>query len=247
MKRRKLNPLSVLTSLKRRMEASRPLPLVFVPHDENAAFQALRTLLAQSKLLPSLDHNQNTARGERFVCINEDLLAQLYPGLSPFTHRLPSIDAFIYVYEGISDRDIVTKRDRGDLRPFLGEVGFRQLLRELERACKIHRFCIDNLRADRIVIEPITGKPTIEARKEAFGIPARGKEVFQQITLKISGEIEGTGADLPPVFSDARDFSHEMKMVLEPLARISKQVREEVAKVGGRCIPPHSLRERGRG
>jgi hypothetical protein len=98
-------------------------------------------------------------------------------------------------------------------------------LLELHRACQIHQFCASNVHASRVVTEPITRKPTVDARKEAFAIHARAREVFHQIARRIGAEINGGGADLPRVLTDACRFAREMTVVLEPLANAARHVR----------------------
>jgi hypothetical protein len=224
-RRPKLDPMSVLVSIKKKMAAHRPAPLASLPREEIAAFQKLRELIEPGKLLPYLDKREKTAQGERIVCINEELVGQHFPGVDPLNGRLPGIDAFIYVYDGITGHDRAAPKNRGDLRQFLGEVGFRQLLLELDKACKIHRFCADHLSPDRIVIEPLTKKPAIDARKAGFAIPARAKEVFQQFAKTISDEMAATAAQPPQVYQDAFQFARAMSVALEPLAMMGKQIR----------------------
>ncbi len=222
MKRKlKANAMSLLLAMKERAWLSRPLPLATIPAEEIAAFGRLREILAESRLLQFLDKKQ----GERFLCVDEDLISQHYPGLDPLAGGLSPIDAFIYVYDGITAAERPRPRGKGDLRQFLGEVGFRQMLLALDRACKIHRFCAEHLRPDVVFIEPITQKPTIEARKEALGNHARAREVFQIIARNIQDEMAATDCDTPQVYRDAYQFACAMREALEPLARIAKQVR----------------------
>jgi hypothetical protein len=225
MKRQKTDPLSLLISLKRKNAATTPLPLVSIPPEEAAAFQALRQILGGGKLFAYLDKKEMTDHGERAVCINENLLAQVYPGLNPLTDSLPPFDSFIYVYEGVSGRDGILSANRGDLRQYLGELGFRQLLLELSRSCQIHQFCASHLRPNLVVIEPITGKATIEARRDALAIQARAREVFHQIAERIGAEIATSDADAPPVIAAAHRFACEMAAILSPLAWAGKRMR----------------------
>jgi hypothetical protein len=213
-----------LVSLKDKLAAARPVPLAVIPPAEIAAFQTLRQTLARSRLFPHLEKKNTPDGGEQLVCINERLIASLYPGLDPLSDPLLEIDSFIYVYEGMSGRDIITSRARGDLRKHFGEVGFRQMLLELKRSCRIHQFCADNLRPDAILIEPITNKPTRDARKEALAIHPGAKAVFHQIAERISAEIDGDKLEVPRVLMDARRFAWEMKAILEPLAWASRQL-----------------------
>jgi hypothetical protein len=162
------------------------------------------------------------------LCVNEALVSQQYPGQDPLTGSLTRIDAFIYVYDGMTGPGFTQTRSRGDIRQYLGEVGFRQMLLELQRACRVHRFCAENLRSDRIVMEPISKKPTAEARIEAFAMHARAKEVFLQIAQKINAEIDASDTDAPQVYKDAFEFSREMTAALEPLATMGRQVRASV-------------------
>src|SRR5438309_1371481 len=100
MKRRqKIDPMSLLLALKERVWVDRPLPLAAIPGDEIAAFQMLADILAQSRLLQFLDKKQQTPAGERFLCVNEDLISQQYPRVDPLSGGLSRIDAFIYVYD----------------------------------------------------------------------------------------------------------------------------------------------------
>jgi hypothetical protein len=214
MRRKKTDPLSLLVSLKDKLAAARPVPLAVIPPAEIAAFQALRQALARSRLFPYLDQT---------VCINERLIANLYPGLDPLADPLLEMDSFIYVYESMSGRDINAGRARGDLRKHFSELGFRQMLLELNRSCRIHQFCADNL-SNAVVIEPITKKPTSDARKEALAIHPGAKAVFHQIAERISAEIDGDELEVPRVLMDARRFAWEMKAILEPLAWASRQL-----------------------
>jgi hypothetical protein len=225
MKRRRIDPVSVLISLKKRSVAVRPAPLASIPADEIAAFQTLAQILQRSKLMAILDQKEATPRGERAICIDEALLAKIYPGLNPLADPLPEIDAFIYVYEAMSGHDIVT-RAKGDLRQYLGGAGFRHLLLELKRSCQIHQFCVENLRGGQVVIEPITLKPTIEARKDALAIHGQAKEVFHQMAERMQREISAANGDLPRVFMDACRFAGEMTAMLTPLALAGRRVRE---------------------
>jgi hypothetical protein len=229
MKRVKLDPLSLLLALKEKAKRDRPLPLARIPHEEIVAFRTLRDILAPSRLLPYLDKKVSTRTGERFVCVNEDLVSLQYPGVDPLAGSLARIDAFIYVYEGITDADRPGARTKGDFRQFLGEGGFRQLLVELDRACKIHQFCTEHLHAARVILEPLTGKPTREARKEAFRLHARAKEVFLLIARKLQEEIAATEEDAPAVYRDAYQFACDMKTTLEPLARMGKEIKLTIA------------------
>jgi hypothetical protein len=221
-KRPKLDPMSILLSIRdKRPEPRKVMPLTTLAPEEVAAFQALRAIIEQSKLLQYLDKKD----GERFVCINEALVEQNYPGLDPLSGRMPGIDAFIYVYDGITSHELRRKSTPGDVRQFLGEIGFRQLLLELDKACKIHRYCCERVRSSAYVTEPITKKYLYDARREALLIHARAREVFQQIAHKIHLEMVATDLETPPVYRDAYQFSCEMKQALEPLARIGKQIR----------------------
>ena len=226
-KRQKLDPMSVLVSFraKRAMPAPRPTLLPSIPPEEMSAFQGIRHIIEQSKLLPYLDKRELTSTGERVICISEDLVNQLFPGTDPLTGNLPAIDAFIYVYDGIIGHESHRARTKGDLRQFLGEVGFRQMLLELDKACRIHEFCCANVRRNGINIEPITKKNVIDARRDAFSIHARAKEVFQQIAMKIKHEMDAADFETPPVYHDAYQFACDMRLALEPLARIGKQIR----------------------
>jgi hypothetical protein len=225
MRRPKRDPMSVLMSLREKAWAHMPDPLAAIPLDEMAAMQRLREIIDQSKLLQFLDKRQQTEKGERFVCVDETLIKQQYPGQDPLTGCLTKIDAFIYVYDAITGPQIPRVKSRGDLRQYLGEVGFRQMLLELQKGCEIHRFCSENLRDDWVVIEPISKKPSIEARKEAFAMHARAKEVFQQIGQKIKAEMASSDADTPQVYKDAFQFACEMKAALEPLAAMGRRIR----------------------
>jgi len=225
MKRPKRDPMSVLMSLREKAWVHMPDPLAAIPFEEMAAMQRLREIIDQSKLLQFLNQRHQTEKGERFVCVDERLISQQYPGQDPLAGCLTKIDAFIYVYDGITGPQVPTVKSRGDLRQYLGEVGFRHMLLELEKGCKIHRLCSENLRDDWVVIEPISQKPTIEARKEAFAMHARAKEVFQQIAQRISSEIASSDADTPHVYKDAFQFACEMKAALEPLAAMGRRIR----------------------
>jgi hypothetical protein len=225
MRRPKRDPMSVLISMKEKAWKNQPAPLTAIPSDEIAAFQRLREILEQSRLLQFLDKRTQTESGERFVCIDETLINQLYPGQDPLAGCLTKIDAFIYVYDGITHLHTPRAKTRGDLRQYLSEVGFRQMLLELQQGCMIHRFCSNNLRTDLLAIDPLTNKPTIEARKDAFAMHARAKEVFKQIGQKINNEIEASDSDTPQVFKDALDFAREMKAALEPLATMGRRIR----------------------
>jgi hypothetical protein len=225
-KRPKLDPMSVLVSLRqKRSAAALPMPLASIPAEEIAAFQALRVLFEQNKLMPYLSTKEQTPQGERVVCINEDLLNQEYPRLNPLTDPLPGIDAFIYVYEGISGHDSHKRGAKGDPRLFLGELGFRELLLELAKACDIHRFCCGHLHREVVIVEPITQKPTADARRDAFAFSGRAKAVFQQIASRLRREMIALGNEPPQAYSDAYQFTCDIQHVLEPLARIGKQVR----------------------
>ena len=79
-------------------------------------------------------------------------------------------------------------------------------------------------------MEPITSKPTIEARKEALAIHRRAREVFHQIGNRIAADINGSDSDLPRVLADACRCARTMTAVLEPLASIAQQVRGSRAK-----------------
>jgi hypothetical protein len=232
-RRPKRDPMSVLMSIKRKARANEPRPLAAVPPDEVAAFQRLREIIEQSKLLQFLDKRQQTEKGERCVCVNEVLVSQQYPGLDPLAGSLTKIDAFIYVYDGMTGSQIPRPSAKGDLRQYLGEVGFRQMLLALQKGCEIHRFCTDHLRSDSVVIEPMTKKHTIDARKEAFAMHARAKEVFQQIAQKINDEIAASDADTPQVYQDAFQFAREMKAALEPLAAMGRQIRASLRLATG--------------
>lgn len=201
------------------------MPLTSIDPDEIAAFQTLRAIIEQSKLLQYLDKKDPSAECQRVVCINEALIEQHYPGLDPLSGRLPGIDAFIYVYDGITSHELRRPAARGDVRQYLGEIGFRHLLLELDTACRIHRFCCDNVRTTGFVTEPLTKKTLIDARRDAFLIHAQAREVFQQIANKIQVEIESSNLETPAVYRHAYQFSCDMTQALEPLARIGKQVR----------------------
>lgn len=222
-RRPKRDPLSLLISLKQKMAAHKSVPLAVLPCEEIAAFQRLRALIEPGKLLPYLDKRE--ASGARVATIDESVIAQHYPGVDPLTGRLPGIDAFIYVYDGITGHERTMPRTRGDLRQFLGEIGFRALLLELDRGCKIHRYCCDHLSPGKILIEPLTRKTTFEARKEAFAIHARAKEVFQQIAHKINDEMGATPDEPLQVYKEAFQFARDMRTALEPLALMARQVR----------------------
>lgn len=227
-KRQKLDPMSVLLSFREKQPTPRKsMPLTEIAPEEVAAFQVLSAIIGQSKLLQHLNKKESSAQSQRFVCINEALVGEHYPGLDPLAGQLPGIDAFIYVYDGITPPGSPGRRtiSRGDVKQYLGEIGFRQLLLELDSACKIHRFCCDNLHAARFVTEPLTKKSLVDARRHAFLIHARAREVFQQIANKLRVEIEASDLETPPVYRDAYQFSCAMTQALEPLARIGKQVR----------------------
>ncbi|MGH2551608.1 MAG: hypothetical protein ACRDHN_19655, partial [Thermomicrobiales bacterium] len=152
--------MSVLMSIREKAPAPKkapPLPAISI--DEVNAFQALRVILGQSRLLQYLDKKDITSLSERVVSINENILAQHYPGIDPLSGRLPGIDAFIYVYDGITHHDLRRPSTRGDVRQYLGEIGFREMLLELDRACHIHRYCCEHARFDGYRLEPITNKP----------------------------------------------------------------------------------------
>jgi hypothetical protein len=218
--------MSVLLSIRDKRPAPRKvMPLTTLATEEVAAFHALRTIIEQSKLLQYLDKKELSSHGERFVCINEALVEQNYPGLDPLSGRMPGIDAFIYVYDGITSHELRRATTPGDVRQYLGEIGFRQLLLELDKACKIHRFCCEHVRSSAYISEPITKKYLYDARRDALLIHARAREVFQQIANKIRLEMEAGNLETPPVYRDAYQFSCEMKQALEPLARIGKQIR----------------------
>ena len=74
----------------------------------------------------------------------------------------------------------------------------------------------------RVVGGPWRGRPTAEARRDAFAIPALAREVFQQIARRIRGEVE---ADTPTVYRAAYRFACDVRQALEPLSRMGKQVR----------------------
>jgi hypothetical protein len=221
----KRDPVSVLTWFKRKCAAAAPAPLAFMAREELAAFRRLREIIGPSKLLPYLDQKQLTPQGERPVYIDEALLARHYPGLDLLTGSLPGIDAFIYVYDGITGQEVQGTKTRGDLRHLLDQVGFRDMLLGLARACRIHQFCGDNVHGKRVVTEPLTRKPVSEARKEALAMPRQAKEVFRQIADRLAAELATAPDDAPQVIRDAKDFAHAMHEALEPLARIGKQLR----------------------
>lgn len=221
MRTRKNDPVSILYSFREKTVRPGPAPLTFIPPEENAVFQSLREALAASKLLAYLDKKEQ--------CIDEELLAELYPDLDPLTDPLPEIDAYIYVYESMARRDVQTNGAKGDLRSFFGEGGFRRLFLELDRACRIHRFCAEHLTTSTVVVEPMTRKTIAEARKEAFAIHARAKEVFHQIALQISADMEE--GDAPRVILDALRFAQRMAGILGPLAMLGRQVRAQTAGI----------------
>jgi hypothetical protein len=220
MRRQKLDPLSVLRAMRMQMPVvTRAQPLAAIPVHEISAFDAVHAHLQQSKLLPLLSTTHT------IVCITDELIRQHYPGIDPLAGGMAPIDAFIYVYEGMTEHERRRAWAKGDVSQFLGETGFRELLVELTRACRIHHFCSLNLRGDTVVTEPITKKPTIEARKEAFAVTARARVAFQQMAGKIEKEIAATGDDTPPVYRDAHQFARAMQNDLAPLASIGKQLR----------------------
>jgi len=227
MKRQKLDPMSVLLSIRDKKPPLRKIvPLGTIAAEEVAAFAALRAIIEQSKLLQYLDRKEPTAHGdERLVSINEALIEQHYPGVDPLTGRLPGMDAFIYVYDGITSHQLRRPATPGDVRQYLGEVGFRQLLLELDKSCKIHRYCCEHLPSAATAIEPITNSHLAEARRRSLLIHARGREFFQQIANKLRAEMDASDLETPPVYRDAYQFACDMKHALEPLARIAKQVR----------------------
>jgi hypothetical protein len=225
-KRPKLDPLSVLMSLRQKRTAlPAPTLLTSVLSEEIAGFQALSKLFEQSKLMPCLAEKEFTDQGERIVSISEEVLGQHYPGLNPLCDRLPGLDAFIYVYDGITGHGSRKASVKGDVRPFLGERGFRELLIELASACSIHRFCWEHVNPNQVIVEPITKKPTSEARRDAFAILARAKAVFQQIASRLRSEMSALGSEPPQAYRDAYQFTCEIQQTLEPLVRMGKQVR----------------------
>src|SRR4051812_45932148 len=86
--------LTALRAKERALAAARPAPLTAIPPDEARAFDALRALLAPSRLLTYLDRRGSVGAGARLVSIDEAVLEAEYPGVDPLTGPLPAVDAF---------------------------------------------------------------------------------------------------------------------------------------------------------
>ncbi len=204
-------------------------PLAPISQDELTAFGVLRDVLATSKLIPNLGSKKDG--GSDFVPA-EELVKAAYPDCTPDdlleAKSLTDIDAFIYVYDGIvGARKPIVIKNPGDFRNLMNAEGFREMFAELEKACRIHKFCSEHV--GTTTKEPITGEIVSEARKLAFGYMGKSKEVMALMAKDIRVEIDNGST---PVHEKALKFAGDFKDALEPLQKMGKEIKGTTGKPG---------------